>query len=89
MDPTAMDGTYADYVKHEEEVQLGQEPNALADHTDTEQGSPSQPCDPAALLDQHETTIRRVKGVIKDLIDAGNMYWAKELLIALDLDSGD
>jgi hypothetical protein len=36
-----------------------------------------------------EATILRVRGVIKDLIDAGNTYWAKELLVALDLDSGD
>lgn len=80
MDANALDGTYVDYVKHEEDVQLGQEPNALADHTDQET-TPPKTGDAAA--------IERVKGVIKDLIDAGNTYWAKELLVALDLDSGD
>lgn len=108
MDVNAMDGTYVDYVKHEEEVQLGQEPNALADHSDAEaptgqsvyirdgwsgcEGSSWERVSPAVregweTAARHEATIRRVRGVVKDLIDAGNTYWAKELLIALDLDS--
>lgn len=89
MDTSALDGTYADYVKHEADIQLGQEPNALADHTDQEDDTVAELIDAAEAASQYEATIRRVKGVIKDLIDAGNMYWAKELLIALDLDSGD
>lgn len=59
MDVNAMDGTYGDYVKHDEEVQLGTEPNALADHTDRE-----------------PTLEDRIGGVIKEMIDAGNYYWA-------------
>lgn len=85
MDVNAMDGTYLDYVK-QDETPLGTEPNALADHADQEVPPVREGQEAAAA---HEATIRRVKGVIKDLIDAGNTYWAKELLIALDLDSGD
>jgi len=70
MDPTAMDGTYADYVKHEEEVQLGQEPNALADHTDQE------PSPTPGLED-------RIGAVVKEMIDAGNYFWAGRVADAL------
>jgi hypothetical protein len=79
MDVNAMDGTYLDYVKAEE-VPLGKEPNALADHTDQETTSPKTG-DAAA--------IERVKGVAKDLIDAGNTYWAREILTALEPGSVD
>ena len=37
----------------------------------------------------NEATIERVKGVVKDLIDAGNTYWAKEILTALEPGSVD
>lgn len=79
MDVNAMDGTYLDYVKPEE-APLGKEPNALADHSDQETTSPKTG-DAAA--------IERVKGVVKDLIDAGNTYWAREILTALEPGSVD
>lgn len=33
--------------------------------------------------------ITRVRGVVKDLIDAGNTYWAREILTALEPGSVD
>jgi hypothetical protein len=71
MDVNAMDGTYVDYV--ENAPALGKEPNALADHTDTE---PSPDIVPSALED-------RVGAVIKEMIDAGNYFWAGRVADAL------
>lgn len=109
MDVNAMDGTYLDYVKAEE-VPLGKEPNALADHTDAElptgrslydrvgwsgcDGSSWDRVPPAVQRGweeaaRYEAAILRVRGVVKDLIDAGNTYWAREILTALEPGSVD
>ena len=106
MDVNAMDGTYLDYVKPEE-VPLGKEPNALADHTDREVSSLPDTSDQLAhwkrvaghareqaeaqqeRADKGEVIIGRVRGVVKDLIDAGNTYWAREILTALEPGSVD
>ena len=44
---------------------------------------------PQERADKGEVIIGRVRGVVKDLIDAGNTYWAREILTALEPGSVD